>query len=130
MSDTVADEMKSGITGPRITIRKSIFIGTFVPVNDAQEAKECVKKMKKSDRKARHVAFAFRIGTNPVVEGMSDDGEPRHTAGLPLLNLLRQRDLTDILIAVTRYWGGIKLGPGNLMRAYTSAASAVLDRKT
>ena len=129
MSDTVADEMKSGITGPRITIRKSIFFGTFVPVNDAQEAKECVKKMKKSDRKARHVAFAFRTGTNPVVEGMSDDGEPRHTAGLPLLNLLRQRDLTDILIAVTRYWGGIKLGPGNLMRAYISAADAVLDRK-
>ena len=129
MSDTVADEMTSGITGPRITIRKSIFFGTLVPVNDTEEARECVKKMKKSDRKARHVAFAFRIGTNPVVEGMSDDGEPRHTAGLPLLNLLRRRDLTDILIAVTRYWGGIKLGPGNLMRAYISAADAVLDRK-
>ena len=129
MSDTVADEMTSGITGPRITIRKSIFFGTLVPVNDTEEARECVKKMKKSDRKTRHVAFAFRIGTNPVVEGMSDDGEPRHTAGLPLLNLLRRRDLTDILIAVTRYWGGIKLGPGNLMRAYISAADAVLDRK-
>ncbi len=64
-------------TGPRITVRKSVFIGSLHSVSDASGARALVKEMKKSDRKASHVAFAFRIEGNPVEEGMSDDGEPR-----------------------------------------------------
>jgi len=114
------------ITGERIVVRKSIFIGRAVRVTDEQEARAIVRDMKNGDRKAAHVVFAFRIGANPVVEGMSDDGEPRGTAGLPILSLLRHRDATNLLVTVTRYWGGIKLGTGNLRRAYTGAAKSVL----
>ena len=114
-------------TGPRITVRKSVFFGTVVSISDKAEARKLVKKMRKNDRKARHIAFAFRIGSNPVIEGMSDDGEPRGTAGLPILMLLRNKNLNNILITVTRYWGGVKLGPGNLRRAYIKAAMEALE---
>jgi len=118
------------ITGPRITVRKSIFFGTVYSVPNDREAREIVKQMKRSDRKARHIAFAFRTGTNPVIEGMSDDGEPRGTGGLPLLMLLRNKGIENILVTVTRYWGGVKLGPGNLKRAYMNAAKEALDGLT
>ena len=115
------------VTGPRITVKKSVFVGAVSSVDDESEARNLVKAMKKGDRKANHVAFAYRIGTNPVREGMSDDGEPRGTAGLPLLMLLRHREITGTLVTVTRYWGGIKLGPGGLKRAYTEAGKKALE---
>ena len=115
------------IAGPCITVMKSKFLGTLIPVTDEQDARAQLKVMKAADRKARHIAFAFRIAGEPVVEGMSDDGEPRATAGLPILQLLRHHDLTGVLVTVTRYFGGIKLGPGNLRRAYANAAKAVIE---
>lgn len=90
------------------------------------EARALVKDLKRRDRKANHVAFAFRLAGNPVAEGMSDDGEPRGTAGMPLLMFLRNRDLTGVIVAVTRYYGGVNLGPGNLARAYVEAAQAAV----
>ena len=90
---------------------KSTFVGSVIPVTSGKTARSIVKDIKQSDRKARHVVFAFRIGGNPVHEGMSDDGEPRGTGGLSILGLLRNRELTDVLVTVTRYWGGVKLGP-------------------
>lgn len=114
-------------TGPRIKVMKSTFFGTVVTFTDEAAARVFVKDMKQNDRKARHVVFAFRIDGNPVIEGMSDDGEPRGTGGLPILSLLRQREFTNILVAVTRYWGGVKLGPGNLRRAYFEAAKKALE---
>ncbi len=114
------------ITGEKIVVRKSSFVGTLVRVDDGGEARKIVKKLKNADRKAAHVAFAFRIGDDPVEEGMSDDGEPRGTAGLPILMLLRHDDRRNVLVAVTRYWGGVKLGTGNLRRAYAEAAKSVL----
>ncbi|MFC1650703.1 IMPACT family protein [Candidatus Latescibacterota bacterium] len=114
-------------TGPKITVKKSTFFATVVSVDEGKNARDIVKELKRKDRKARHIAFAFRIGGNPVVEGMSDDGEPRGTAGLPVLMLLRHKELTGILVTVTRYWGGVKLGPGNLKRAYMNAAKAALE---
>ena len=114
------------ITGSRITVRKSVFVATLHTVKDAAHARALVKELKKSDRKARHVAFAFRIDGNPADEGMSDDGEPRGTVGMPLLMLLRHNEITGRLLAVTRYYGGVKLGPGNLKRAYTEAAKEVI----
>ena len=118
------------ITGPRMNVRKSIFFATVYSVIDDKEAREIVKQMKREDRKARHIAFAFRIDANPVVEGMSDDGEPRGTGGLPILMLLRNKDLKDKLVTVIRYWGGVKLGPGNLKRAYMNAAREALGELT
>ena len=119
--------MKSIKAGPRIVVRKSVFIGTVIPVSDEKTAREFAKEMKRGKRKAAHVAFAFRIAGNPVKEGMSDGGEPRGTAGLPILMLLRNKQVTGILVTVTRYWGGTKLGPGNLKRAYRDAALKALE---
>jgi len=113
--------------GPRIKVMKSVFFGTVISVNDDAAARPLVKKMKQADRKARHIVFAFRIDGNPVSEGMSDDGEPRGTGGLPVLSMLRHRELTNILVTVTRYWGGVKLGPGRLKRAYLEAAKKALE---
>jgi putative IMPACT (imprinted ancient) family translation regulator len=115
--------------GPKITVNKSIFFATVETVSDKQEARALVKEIKRRDRKANHVAFAFRIAGNPVMEGMSDDGEPRGTAGLPLLMLLRNRELSDVLVAVTRYYGGVNLGPGNLARAYVEAAQQAMEKR-
>ena len=114
-------------TGPKISVRKSIFYASVFSVTDEKAARELIKELKRKDHKARHIAFAFRINGNPVIEGMSDDGEPRGTAGLPILTLLRHKEITGMLVTVTRYWGGIKLGPGNLKRAYTEAAKTALE---
>ena len=114
-------------TGPRVNVRKSVFIGHVVSVVSDADARAAAKRLKADDRKARHVVFAFRVGDNPVQEGLSDDGEPRSTGRLPILSLLRYRDARDILVAVTRYYGGVKLGPGNLRRTYTDAAKLALN---
>lgn len=106
---------------------KSIFFGTIIPVKSDRQAKDIVKQMKNRDRKARHVVHAFRLEGNPVTEGMSDDGEPHGTGGMPLLMLLRGKDITGVLLTVTRYFGGVKLGPGNLKRAYRDAAKKALE---
>lgn len=115
------------LTGPKTTIKKSVFIGAVGAVTGDAEARALVREMKRSDRKANHVAFAFRIAGNPVVEGMSDDGEPHGSAGMPLLMLLRHRDEAGVLVTVTRYYGGVNLGPGNLARAYVEAGKAALE---
>jgi len=116
----------NAVKGPRHEVKKSVFIGHVIPMTDEKEARNLVKAMKKADRKANHVAFGYRIGDNPVREGMSDDGEPRGTAGLPILSLLRYGEKSDILLTVTRYWGGTKLGTGGLKRAYSEAAKMAL----
>jgi len=113
--------------GPKHTVMKSIFFGTVITIDDDRQAKDIVKQMKNRDRKARHVVHAFRIDGIPVIEGMSDDGEPHGTGGMPLLMLLRGMDITGILLTVTRYFGGVKLGPGNLKRAYRDAAKKALE---
>ena len=113
--------------GPKITVRKSVFAGGVAAVSGESEARALVKDMRRSDRKANHIAFAFRIAGNPVAEGMSDDGEPHGSAGLPLLMLLRNREETGVLVTVTRHYGGVNLGPGNLARAYVEAAKAALE---
>lgn len=115
------------VTGPKVTVKKSVFCGTVIPVDDENAARKLVKEIKLGDRKANHVAFAYRIGDNPVREGMSDDGEPRGTAGMPILMLLRHNNINGRLVTVTRYWGGVKLGPGGLKRAYTEAAKLAIN---
>ena len=123
------DGIQNARTGPKLKVMKSVFFGTVIPVGDEESARAVVRELKRLDRRARHIAFAFRIAGNPVIEGMSDDGEPRGTAGLPILSLLRSGHRTGVLVTVTRYWGGVKLGPGNLRRAYRDAAKSALEMK-
>lgn len=107
-----------------IEIRKSIFIGHVAPVASEEAAWAFVNRIRQEHAKATHNCFAFRAGT---VDRMSDDGEPSGTAGRPIFEVLQKKDLSDVVCVVTRYFGGILLGAGGLVRAYTQAAVEAVD---
>lgn len=106
--------------------RKSVFIGRARHVTTESEAMEFVKEIKKREVGARHNVYAFVLKNGSVVRS-TDDGEPSGSAGLPVLDVIRKNGVTDICIVVTRYFGGILLGTGGLVRAYTNAAKLALD---
>lgn len=114
-----------------IVEKKSKFIGTLFYINSEEQAKEILTKIKKQYYDARHNCFAYRVMTeNGVVERFSDDGEPSGTAGGPMLNILVKNNMCNVLIVVTRYFGGILLGTGGLVRAYSDATSKVIQNAT
>lgn len=102
-----------------IVEKKSKFIAKIVKVSSEEEALEALKNIKKEHRDARHNVFAYRIAN--ASERFSDDGEPNGTAGVPILDILRGEKLQNVLVVVTRYFGGILLGTGGLVKAYSSA---------
>lgn len=106
--------------------KKSRFIGQLYPVRNEEEAKELLMRIKKKYRDANHSCSAYIIEGTQILERYSDDGEPAGTAGMPILEVLRGRELKNILAVVTRYFGGTKLGTGGLVRAYTKATQEVL----
>jgi uncharacterized YigZ family protein len=106
-----------------IEIRKSRFIAFAIPVEDRQAAMKELQALRDQHRGAAHVCWALLAGGQ---SGMSDDGEPSGTAGRPILEVLRHHQLDGVLAAVVRYYGGIKLGAGGLVRAYTDAIAAAL----
>lgn len=110
-----------------IIINKSRFIGTSCPVESEEEALEFIDRIKNEFKDATHNVYAYVIGQNLNVQRFSDDGEPSGTAGMPILNVIKQEDLTNIAIVVTRYFGGVLLGAGGLVRAYTKGAKISLD---
>ncbi|WP_400158193.1 IMPACT family protein [Burkholderia pyrrocinia] len=108
-----------------LEIRKSRFIAYAIPVDDRDAAMQVLQRLRDEHPAATHVCWALLAGGQ---SGMSDDGEPSGTAGRPILEVLRHHDLDGVLGAVVRYYGGVKLGAGGLVRAYTDAiASALLD---
>lgn len=108
-----------------LEIRKSRFIAHAIPVEDRDAAMLELQRLRDAHPTATHVCWALLAGGQ---SGMSDDGEPSGTAGRPILEVLRHHDLDGVLGAVVRYYGGVKLGAGGLVRAYTDAiASALLD---
>lgn len=106
--------------------KKSEFIGYIAPVISNDEAVDFINSIKAMHRKARHNVYAY-ILRNDNISRYSDDGEPQGTAGIPVLEVLQKRSLTDVCIVVTRYFGGILLGGGGLLRAYSHAASLACD---
>lgn len=116
------------ISQSEIVINKSRFIGECFPVDDEADALERIKSVRKKYYDAKHHCFAFCIGENYSVIRCSDDGEPSGTAGQPILNLIQSKGFSNTLCVVTRYFGGILLGTGGLVRAYTEAASSALDK--
>jgi uncharacterized YigZ family protein len=109
-------------------VHRSRFIATVRKVLSAREAREAVKEERRLHPDARHVAFAFIIGgASSETAGMSDDGEPRGTAGRPVMEVLRGSGLRNALVTVTRYFGGVKLGTGGLVRAYSDSCRKALD---
>ena len=101
-------------------IKKSKFIGYYYEINDKDEVKEIINNLKKEHSKAAHFPYAYILSNTA---GKSDDGEPTNTCGLPIYNLLERKKLVNRLIVVVRYFGGTKLGAGNLLRSYIKAAS-------
>ena len=105
-----------------ITEKKSKFIANLIKVENKQDAEEKINKIKKTYHDARHNCVAYRIiEENKIIEKSSDDGEPSGTAGGPMLNILQKNNLCNILVIVTRYFGGVLLGTGGLVRAYSKA---------
>ena len=107
-----------------LIVKKSRFIAYTAVAKSEDEAKAFIAEKTKEHKKARHVVFAYVL---PNIEKWNDDGEPRGTAGLPLLNAIKRRNLSNVVVVVVRYFGGILLGKGGLMRAYGKAAGQALD---
>ena len=101
-------------------IKKSKFIGYYYEIENKDEVKIIIDNLKKEHSKAKHFPYAYLL-TNTA--GKSDDGEPTNTCGLPIYNLLERKKLVNRLIVVVRYFGGTKLGAGNLLRSYIKAAT-------
>lgn len=109
----------------QLEIKKSKFIGLYFSVKSQDEVVEILNNLKKEHKKATHICYAYRL-TSPFSEKAFDDGEPSGTAGKPILNVLQKQDKKDSLLVVIRYFGGIKLGAGGLVRAYSKTASETL----
>ena len=110
-----------------IIIEKSTFIGYAKPIKTEEEAVEFINEIKKKHKDATHNVWAYTIGKTMNIQRYSDDGEPQGTAGIPTLEVIKKEDLRDVAVVVTRYFGGIKLGAGGLVRAYTKGAKIGLE---
>ncbi|WP_317041160.1 IMPACT family protein [Cyclobacterium xiamenense] len=105
----------------------SKFLSFAYPVTDESEVQQILDQLRKSYHDARHHCYAYILGKDRDIYRANDDGEPHHSAGDPLLGQLRSRELTDALVVVVRYFGGVKLGVGGLVKAYKTAAASALD---
>jgi uncharacterized YigZ family protein len=109
------------------TIEKSRFIGYVCPISMEDEAVAFIEKIKKKHWDATHNVPVYVLGDNYHIQKYSDDGEPSGTAGVPILEMLKKEGITNVCIVITRYFGGIKLGTGGLVRAYTQSAKDALE---
>ncbi len=126
MSKTILEN-----TSVQIVEKKSKFIANIYYVQSQEEVENILKEIRKKYYDARHNCYAYSILTNNgIVNKMSDDGEPSGTAGAPMLNIITKNELTNILVVVTRYFGGILLGTGGLVKAYSEATMQALEKAT
>lgn len=109
-------------------IKKSKFITRIQPVKTEDEAILFIDKIKELHRDATHNCSAYMIGSDGLIQRYDDDGEPSKTAGIPILEMIKSKGITNVAIVVTRYFGGIKLGAGGLIRAYASGANHVIEK--
>ena len=106
--------------------RKSVFIGTAAPIASEAEARELIEEMRHKYHDATHNVYAYQLSGGAIAR-YSDDGEPQGTAGIPVLNILKMSGVSDLCVVVTRYFGGILLGAGGLVRAYASSAKLAIE---
>ena len=122
MANTINQEVIN-----QIEVMKSKFIAYLIPLKNEEDFKPLLANLRKEHKKARHIVYAYRIG---VKSKSCDAGEPKGTAGHPLLELLYKKDLTDVALLVVRYFGGTKLGAGRLLRTYLQAGINAVDNCT
>ena len=108
-------------------IKKSRFICQLKRVYSEAEARDFITSVKKQHHKANHNVSAFTVGDQQEIQRTSDDGEPSGTAGMPMLDILKKREIINVVAVVTRYFGGIKLGAGGLIRAYAGSVNHAID---
>ncbi|WP_297081132.1 YigZ family protein [uncultured Demequina sp.] len=114
----------------RLEVKRSVFLAHLAPVASVEGADAVVASRRKEHWDARHHCTALIVGPHADRQRSNDDGEPAGTAGAPMLEVLRHRDVTDVVAVVTRWFGGTLLGAGGLVRAYGSAVSGALDAAT
>lgn len=110
-----------------IIINKSRFIGHSMPIESEDDALKFIQDIKSKYKDATHNVYAYVLGKESNIQRFSDDGEPSGTAGVPVLEVIKKENLRNVLVIVTRYFGGIKLGAGGLIRAYTKGAKIGLE---
>ena len=121
------NSIKSPIENTLLKEKGSKFIGFAYPVNSEEEIKQHLEKIYEDHPKATHHCYAFRLGLKGENYRANDDGEPSGSAGLPIFNQLLAHDITNVLVVVVRYYGGIKLGVGGLVKTYKESAKITLD---
>jgi len=107
--------------------KNSKFFGYAYPVLNEEDVKKHIEQLKKQHHAARHWCYAYQIGTSTIKYRVNDDGEPSNSAGQPIYGQIQSFDLTNVLIVVVRYFGGVKLGVGGLINAYRTAAKLSLE---
>ncbi|MCC4373449.1 YigZ family protein [Limosilactobacillus reuteri] len=110
------------------TIKKSRFICSIVRVSSEEEAQQFITSIQAANKKATHNCFAYMIGDNDQIQRESDNGEPSGTAGIPILESLKLAKIHNVVAVVTRYFGGIKLGAGGLIRAYSNTTTEAIHQ--
>ena len=107
--------------------KNSKFFGYAIPVTSEEEIKEILERLRKEHFSARHWCYAYQIGTEKIQYRANDDGEPNNSAGMPIYGQIQSFEVTNILVVVVRYFGGVKLGVGGLISAYKTAAQMALE---
>jgi uncharacterized YigZ family protein len=107
--------------------KNSKFFGYAFPINSEEEVKTHIESLKKQHFSARHWCYAYQIGTDKIQYRANDDGEPNNSAGMPIYGQIQSFNVTNILVVVVRYFGGVKLGVGGLITAYKTAAQMALE---
>lgn len=126
---SIAYAIPDGTTEVCYEIKKSRFIARLSFAADREQAMQALEQAKQDFPDARHHCWAYQVGppNSPYLAAMSDDGEPGGTAGKPILNVIQHKEIGDVMLIVIRYFGGIKLGAGGLVRAYSQAAQMAFD---
>lgn len=129
-SENIKDTYKTlAQASPEILYKEknSKFFGYAFPIESEDEVKEILTEIKKQHFSARHWCYAFQTGTEKIYYRANDDGEPNNTAGMPIYGQIQSFDVTNVLVVVVRYFGGVKLGVGGLISAYRTAAQMALE---
>ncbi|MGI6632476.1 MAG: YigZ family protein [Bacillota bacterium] len=127
MSDSIEFICPKTVASAEIVAKRSRFIGYVSPAFTVEEAEAFIAEIRQMHSDARHNVWAYSVGQGTPIERLSDDGEPRGTAGYPVLEVFKKRNIRNVVCVVTRYFGGILLGAGGLLRAYGQSATAALD---
>ena len=114
-------------TAAEMVVKKSRFLSEAIPVDSAEKAREFWRSQKLKYDNGGHIVYAFAVGSSGGIMGCSDDGEPSGTAGRPALEVVKNCGITNLIVTIARWYGGIKLGTGGLVKAYTEAAQLALE---